>query len=91
MKMLIVLIMVFSFSGCASLTGAANYKYSHVSKDGSTCTLVIDSGRVFKAGVDAEIDTDCKVTVKANSVEAGQNSLKDVIELAKTLTAASGQ
>ena len=87
--MLLGLTMVFLFSGCASLTGAANYKYSHTDSKGNVCTLVIDSGRVFKAGVDAEIDKDCKVTVKANSIEAGQNSLKDMIELAKTLTAAT--
>lgn len=78
----IVLALGLCLSGCA-LFGGAHYDYSHTSSDGGSCTMKVDSGRTFEKGISAEIDKDCKVKVKASSVEEGQNSLEAVTALIK--------
>lgn len=71
-------------SGCAYLT-SPNARYSY-QRTGADCTLTVDSGRVFAAGVDLRL-TDCDVTVTAGKVDAGpaRNDLKDVADLVRAV------
>ena len=73
-----------SLSGCAYLT-SPNARYSY-QRTGADCTLTVDSGRVFAAGVDVRLN-DCDVTVTAGKVDAGpaRNDLKDVAELVRAV------
>ena len=71
-----IAIALVSLSGCASMMGNATYNYSHTTKDGTTCVVSVDSGRSVKGGAEAQIDKDCKLTVKAANLEQGQAGLK---------------
>lgn len=82
MKTLALVLALALLGGCAYFT-SPNAQYSY-QRTGDDCTLTVDSGRVFAAGVDVKL-TDCDVAVTAGKVEqpAPRNDLKDVIELWK--------
>lgn len=82
MKRIAVVLLLAQLSSCAILQ-SPNARYTY-QRTGADCTLTVDSGRAFSAGVDVQLKN-CDVQVTAGKVEAPKNDLKDVLDLAKIL------
>lgn len=76
-RFLMLLLVVF-FSGCASLSGNAMYRYERQTIEGAKCSLIVDSGRTVQGGVSMSLGDNCELQVQANGVGQGQSSVPDL-------------
>lgn len=83
-----ILLASLALSGCAAFQSNAKYTYQRVGDD---CTLVVDSGREFAAGIDVKL-TGCDVEVTAGKVSAqGGNTIRDAVDLAREIKGGSSK
>jgi len=70
-----VLLILPFLGGCAAMGGGADYKYTHIDKNGASCEIIVGSTRSL-SGVSITIDDKCQLTADAESATANRKMLE---------------
>lgn len=84
LKILFVSFLLLTLTGCSSIFGTAAYKYSHVDKNGASCSITVGSLRDVQ-GASVTIDKNCLLSVSVDSLTANEAMAKAVLNLTEKL------
>jgi len=70
-------------TGCSGLIGA-DYTYTHIDKNGASCSITVGSARNLQ-GIGVVIGKDCTLKATAESVSANEATAKAMLELVRKI------
>lgn len=90
-KIMVILVMSFSVSGCAWFAGGADYTYSHTTPDGTETAVKIHSTREVNSGVKLTIAPDGEVSVETGQLASGTNNMDQALGIIDGLVKTAGK
>jgi len=84
LRVIALSLLAVTLSGCSSVFGTAAYSYTHVDKNGASCTISVGSLRDVQ-GVAVRIDKNCTLTTTVDSLTTSEAMAKAILSLTEKI------